>query len=533
MKDMFNRQKNMKNNTLSTKGAITKGAISTKIMLSLLCTKTIFAPQGPETSKQAAYVGNTANNTNPVNSNPLENILELSGESNASDINSQLSDLPLTKQHIDDLSLFIDQANNPQKYLYLGLTLNRIIYILIENELYQSVKDIFFNNQEYRERMRYFHFMDPEFCCGDNIHEQNNAAADEIIELLNSGKDSDNDIDSLENNAADSRYIIIIEDSNILGNDISRQHILDKLKASKHFVILLNSDRDPYSVADITIDTSLYREFDYYSIFRRLFDKKNSKAKLELPNIPNIDTLHIAFSLLNHSQYLSFINKVISKGVQKNKTSLTPHDIFFNHPAMNMDSLRKTELEKQRLAYHESGHAIVGHQLNASLRFITLLHTHSTDGLTLFKMPDIFNKEYLLNRIAVCYGGYFGEKTISSIPAINIVYDIAEAKTHAETIAQTVAQDMIHNLGMSEKFPLQHFDPSTLSEERKVILEKEVDKILETQRNLAENIIKEHESELKLLAEHLMKYKFLTGDQVDRLLKTGELNDPVWTDELF
>jgi len=103
--------------------------------------------------------------------------------------------------------------------------------------------------------------------------------------------------------------------------------------------------------------------------------------------------------------------------------------------------------------------------------------------------------------------------------------------------ATKLARDMVTQWGMSDKLgPLQYEEQQGetflgysqsqrvhMSNETAQAIDHEIRSIVETGYNRAKDLLKKHEDELHLLANAMLEYETLSGDEIRKLLEDGEI----------
>jgi cell division protease FtsH len=173
--------------------------------------------------------------------------------------------------------------------------------------------------------------------------------------------------------------------------------------------------------------------------------------------------------------------------------------------------------EKEVIAYHEAGHAVVAHLVEHSdpIQKITIVSRGSAGGYV-WRVPDhdrvLTSRSYYLDFIAIALGGRIAEELIFGHISTGASVDIQQ-------LTQT-ARAMVTKYGMSEKMgPLQFGQQDEL-----VFLGRE----LAEQRDYSEEVAEQIDSEVhtivdnayqrvkKLLAEHMSKVHAVARALIDR-----------------
>ncbi len=184
--------------------------------------------------------------------------------------------------------------------------------------------------------------------------------------------------------------------------------------------------------------------------------------------------------------------------------------------------------EKQVIAYHEAGHALVQHLLPDSdpNYKCSIIPRGTALGMTQ-KMPieerHNYGKNYLLAEITVRLAGRVSEVLMIGEPTTGSKNDFE--------VATETARKMVCNFGMSELGPIafgkreeqiflgkelaQHKD---YSEQTAIGIDKAVEKIVNECYQEAEDVIKSNLDKLKNLAEQLLEKETLDAKEIEEIL---------------
>ena len=188
-----------------------------------------------------------------------------------------------------------------------------------------------------------------------------------------------------------------------------------------------------------------------------------------------------------------------------------------------------TETERTTIAFHESGHALVGHVLEHSdpVHKITIIPRGQALGYTM-QLPteDHFLKtrNEMLDELAVFLGGRVAEELMCA--------DITSGASNDLERATKMAREMVTRLGMSEELGTQVFgeaqhqvflgrdyaDHQDYSEETARRIDAEVQRIMREAHQRAEDILTERRDQLKVMAEVLLERETVEGEAVEALL---------------
>ena len=188
-----------------------------------------------------------------------------------------------------------------------------------------------------------------------------------------------------------------------------------------------------------------------------------------------------------------------------------------------------TETERSVIAYHESGHALVGHVLEHSdpVHKITIIPRGQALGYTM-QLPteDHFLKtrNEMLDELAVFLGGRVAEELMCA--------DITSGASNDLERATKMAREMVTRLGMSEELGTQVFGEAQhqvflgrdyanhqdYSEETARRIDAEVQRIMREAHDRAKQILEERREQLVTMANVLLERETVEGEAVEALL---------------
>jgi cell division protease FtsH len=192
------------------------------------------------------------------------------------------------------------------------------------------------------------------------------------------------------------------------------------------------------------------------------------------------------------------------------------------------ESMALSDDEKERVAYHEGGHAVLAYVLPHAdpLLKVSIIPTGMALGVTQ-QLPaeerHIYPREYIEDSLAVRMGGRVAEK---------IVYDGLSTGASDDLQRNTeLARKMVREWGMSERIgPMAWGSQGTVflgedlmhtrdySEDTSRVVDQEIERILREAEDHAERTLREHRSGLEAVAKALLEHETIDGREIARLI---------------
>lgn len=197
-------------------------------------------------------------------------------------------------------------------------------------------------------------------------------------------------------------------------------------------------------------------------------------------------------------------------------------------------SRKYTEHERKLVAYHETGHAIIGLTLEDAnqVQKVTIVPRGDAGGYNLMTPREetyFSTKKQLLATIT----GYMGGRTAEEI----FFGDVSSGAHNDIEQATCIARMMVTELGMSELGPIKYDsgdnavflgrDYSQLSNTHSGQIAFEIDqqvrKIIETAHAQATEIINNNKDKMDIIANALLEHETLNHEQIQSLYNTGKM----------
>ena len=235
------------------------------------------------------------------------------------------------------------------------------------------------------------------------------------------------------------------------------------------------------------------------------------------------------------------VNEAALLAARYGKTTIDMADFEIAKDKVLMGSERKSmiisEDERRNTAYHEAGHTMVAKLIPGTdpIHKVTIIPRGAALGITQQLPTDdryTQNRLFCENSVAILMGGRAAEEIVFGQPTTGAGNDIERATE--------LARRMVCEWGMSEKMgPLafgkkeeqiflgreitQHAD---YSEDTAREIDTEVKRIVIENYERAKKLVQDNLTRLHALAEVLLEYESLDGDQIERIMR-GEKLEPL------
>jgi cell division protease FtsH len=200
-----------------------------------------------------------------------------------------------------------------------------------------------------------------------------------------------------------------------------------------------------------------------------------------------------------------------------------------------------SEHERKITAYHEMGHALVGHYLEHTdpVHKITIVSRGQALGLTISLPTEdkyLTTRSALMHQMAMTLGGRAAEEIVFHEVTTGAANDLEKITS--------MSKQMIMRFGMSEKLGPRvlgrNFDQPFLgrdygaeadySEEIAREIDDEIRRVIEEAHELALTVLREHMDELHKISAILIERETIDREQFERLL-AGDDEEAVFPDE--
>lgn len=237
----------------------------------------------------------------------------------------------------------------------------------------------------------------------------------------------------------------------------------------------------------------------------------------------------------------NLVNEAALLAARKNKTKVTSKDFDEAKDKVLMGAERKSmamdENEKKLTAFHEAGHAICSLFVEETdpIHKATIIPRGRALGMVQ-QLPEkdqySYSKTKMLSRLIIMMGGRvaeelkFGSQKVTSGASSDIA------------AATNLARSMVTEWGMSDKLGPVLYAENTgevflgksvtqsrnMSEETARLVDEEIKTLVMNAYNGATKLLKEHQKDWEKLAEALIEYETLTGEEIKDLLDGKPIN---------
>ena len=264
----------------------------------------------------------------------------------------------------------------------------------------------------------------------------------------------------------------------------------------------------------------------------------------KVPLAPDVNARTIARGTPGFSgaDLANLVNEAALLAARRNKRLVAMQEFEDAKDKVMMGSERRsmvmTDDEKKMTAYHEAGHAIVAVHEDASdpIHKATIIPRGRALGMVM-RLPERDNYSYHRDKmhanLAVSMGGrvaeelVFGHDKVSSGASSDIQY------------ATDLARNMVTKWGMSDKLgPLQYEQSqegylgmggtqrTMAGAETNKLIDAEIKALVEGAHSRATTLLTDYREQLELLAQALLEYETLTGDEIKTLIEEGKIDRP-------
>ncbi len=231
----------------------------------------------------------------------------------------------------------------------------------------------------------------------------------------------------------------------------------------------------------------------------------------------------------------NLVNEAALLAARKNKHKVTSKDFDEAKDKVLMGSERRSmamdEKEKLLTAYHEAGHAICSLFVDDTdpIHKATIIPRGRALGMVQ-QLPEkdqySYSRSKMLSRLIIMMGGRVAEE-------LKFGYDKVTSGASSDIAAATnLARSMVTEWGMSDTLgPVLYAENSSevflgksvtqsknMSEETARLVDAEIKRLVTTAYEQAKKMLKDKQNEWETLAQSLIEYETLTGDEIKKVI---------------
>jgi cell division protease FtsH len=231
----------------------------------------------------------------------------------------------------------------------------------------------------------------------------------------------------------------------------------------------------------------------------------------------------------------NLVNEAALLAARRNKKRVTQEELEEARDKVMMGPERKSfyisDSEKEVIAYHEAGHAILATLLpyTEPIHKVTIIPRGRALGLTQ-KLPleekHIHPKRYWLDQIVMAMGGFIAEELKFGNTSTGSSNDIQ--------VATNIARKMVCEWGMSEKLGTVNYSGASESvflgrdmghggkahsEHFAAMIDEEIRSIIQTSLNRGRDLVKKNSKKLENIAKALLAQETISSQELMEIMK--------------
>ena len=246
----------------------------------------------------------------------------------------------------------------------------------------------------------------------------------------------------------------------------------------------------------------------------------------------NVDVIARGTPGMAGADLSNLVNEAALFAVRRGSTQVYAEDFDAARDRVLMglkrESMAISEEEKEVIAYHEGGHAVLAYVLDHSdpVHKVTILPTGMALGVTQ-QLPEeekhIYKREYIADSIAVALGGRIAEEVVFGHVSTGAQNDLVRITE--------MARKMVREWGMSERIgPMAWGAQGAVflgedlvhtrdySDDTARVIDEEVERILRQEESRARRVVRLHRRGLDAVAQALLEKETLDGAEVGALV---------------
>ncbi len=263
----------------------------------------------------------------------------------------------------------------------------------------------------------------------------------------------------------------------------------------------------------------------------------------KVPLAPDVNLKTIARGTPGFSgaDLMNLVNEAALTAARRNKRMVTQSEFEEAKDKVMMGAERKslvmTEEEKRNTAYHEAGHALVALHVPGSdpVHKATIIPRGRALGMVM-QLPEGdrigYTRQWCVSRLAIALGGREAE-ILNSGPD-----KVTNGASGDIQQATNLARAMVMEWGMSDKLGRVRYQSNeqevflghsvarstNISEETARLIDAEIRRLVEDGEQEARRILLEHRGDWEKIAQGLLEFETLSGDEIKDLLNGKKPN---------
>ncbi|KQW82503.1 ATP-dependent zinc metalloprotease FtsH [Brevundimonas sp. Root1279] len=252
----------------------------------------------------------------------------------------------------------------------------------------------------------------------------------------------------------------------------------------------------------------------------------------------NVKTIARGTPGFSGADLANLVNEAALMAARKDRRMVTHRDFEDAKDKVMMGAERKSmvmsEEEKQMTAYHEAGHAIVGLNMPSHdpIHKATIIPRGRALGMVM-SLPEgdrySYTREWCISKLAMMFGGReaeirkFGPEKVTNGATgdIQSATGLARAMIMEWGMSETLGR-VRYQSNQQEVFLGHSVSQSTnISQETAKLIDAEVRKLIEAGETRAREILAEKNDDWEKLAQALLEYETLSGEEIKDLLEKG------------
>lgn len=232
---------------------------------------------------------------------------------------------------------------------------------------------------------------------------------------------------------------------------------------------------------------------------------------------------------MSGAELANVLNEAALLSARKKKEFVGMDDIFNAIDKIQIGLEKKdgtySEQRQRLVAYHESGHALLGAMMDDYdlVNKVSIVPRGDAGGVTIFTPEEealnsgMYTKEYLLNAICVTLGGRIAEEIVNGKESVT-----TGAQNDFQQCTNTATR-MVTEFGMSDLVGPRSFantqwgdGPGTIVQGK---INEEIDKILDEQYQRAHKLLTDNRDVLDKIAVALVEHEKITGVELIKIIQ--------------